>query len=517
MPKNFGFPKAGPCCAGETVWVYHNLRILRKAGIGPALWILVGGCDLKSSIKKFEKTLVFLLKVALLVSVFSLFFLLFSIENPQILRLSRTAAVTMVTFAVLEVSLMSVYGGYALGRQKSRAIVHSMMLATIMTDLVTYFQLCIMNTNAANNLRFRLADPEILLVCIILQIVVIIAFAYGGNYLYFKLNPPEKSCIITCSQYSLNRILPKISKYRLQYRVTDIVDYRSDDVFDIILQNDTVFLYDVPIEERTHFVEFCYDNQKNIYYNPELCDVVAISAKNVLLDDKTMICSQVKELSLEQRMMKRAMDILLSLIALVITSPIMIACAIAIKLEDHGPVFFTQKRATKGGYVFRVYKFRTMKVHDENEVQVSATADDDRITKVGAQLRRFRIDELPQIFNILKGEMSIVGPRPEMMENVYRYTEELPEFQYRLRVKAGLTGLAQIAGKYNTSPKDKLILDLLYIENYSVWQDIKLIFQTLLVFLKSGDSTEGFTEENVVEFKKYDAQKAEQKKSNQNQ
>ncbi|MGI5958006.1 MAG: exopolysaccharide biosynthesis polyprenyl glycosylphosphotransferase [Massiliimalia sp.] len=467
---------------------------------------------MKSSIKKFERTLVFFLKMALLACLFFLFFLLFSIENPQIFRLSRTAAVTMVTFAILEVSLMSVYGGYALGRQKSRAIVHSMMLATILTDLVTYLQLCIMNTNPSNNLQFRFADPEILLVCIVLQIVVIVTFAYGGNYLYFKMNPPEKSCIITSSQYSLNRILPKINKYRLQYRITDIVDYRSEDVLDKILENDTIFLYDVPIEQRTHFIEYCYDNQKNIYYNPELCDVVAISAKNVLLDDKTMICSQVKELSLEQRMMKRAMDLILSTIALVIASPVMLICAAAIKLEDHGPVFFTQKRATKGGTVFRVYKFRTMKVHDENEVQVSAAADDDRITKIGAQLRRFRLDELPQIFNILKGEMSIVGPRPEMMENVYRYTEELPEFQYRLRVKAGLTGLAQIAGKYNTSPKDKLVLDLIYIENYSVWQDIKLIFQTLLVFLKSGDSTEGFSEENVVEFKKYDAQHQKEEK-----
>ena len=125
---------------------------------------------------------------------------------------------------------------------------------------------------------------------------------------------------------------------------------------------------------------------------------------------------------------------------------------------------------------------------------------DDRITKVGKWLRKFRIDELPQMLNILKGDMTVVGPRPEMLENVEKYTGELPEFRYRLRVKAGLTGLAQIGGKYNTSPKDKLVMDLMYIENYSIWQDLKLIFQTITVFLKASESTEAFGKENLYDF-----------------
>ena len=127
----------------------------------------------------------------------------------------------------------------------------------------------------------------------------------------------------------------------------------------------------------------------------------------------------------------------------------------------------------------------------QNVENRSVTSDDDRITPIGKILRRIRMDELPQFLNILKGEMSAGGPRPEMLENVYEYTNALPEFAYRLRVKAGLTGLAQVVGKYNTSPKDKLILDMMYIERYSIWRDIKLIFQTLIVFLKK-DSTEGF-------------------------
>ena len=173
-------------------------------------------------------------------------------------------------------------------------------------------------------------------------------------------------------------------------------------------------------------------------------------------------------------------------------------CAILIKAEDGGKVFFKQKRATKDGKIFEVYKFRTMK--EAGSVNRSVTSDDDRITKVGKYLRKFRIDELPQIINIFKGEMSVVGPRPEMIENVDQYTQELPEFSYRLRVKAGLTGFAQIAGKYNTSPKDKLVMDLMYIEQYSIWLDIKLIFQTLTVFLKASDSTEAFKNGDEYDF-----------------
>ena len=180
-------------------------------------------------------------------------------------------------------------------------------------------------------------------------------------------------------------------------------------------------------------------------------------------------------------------------IGIIVCGPLMLVCAALIKAEDGGSIFFRQLRATKGGELFNVYKFRTMK--EENAENRSVTSDDDRITKVGKYLRKFRIDELPQLINIFKGEMSVVGPRPEMVENVDKYTAELPEFSYRLRVKGGLTGYAQIAGKYNTSPKDKLVLDLMYIEKYSLWLDFKLIMQTVTVFFRAGDSTKAFSKQ----------------------
>ena len=176
-----------------------------------------------------------------------------------------------------------------------------------------------------------------------------------------------------------------------------------------------------------------------------------------------------------------------------IFAPIMLLVALAIKLEDGGPVFFKQKRMTRNGREFDILKFRSMIVDAEKYAgAVLATDNDPRITKVGKFIRATRMDEFPQLLNILKGDMSVVGPRPEMIENVSKYTAELPEFSYRLKVKGGLTGYAQIVGKYNTSPKDKLVLDLMYIEKYSLWLDFKLIMQTVTVLFKAGDSTKGF-------------------------
>jgi exopolysaccharide biosynthesis polyprenyl glycosylphosphotransferase len=462
-------------------------------------------------IKKLKRTIVFLLKIALFASLFGIFFGIFGINNPWLFNPSRTTGVTMVTFVVLGVALMSVYGGYAIGTQKSKPIVHSMALATVMTDLVTHLQLSIMNTSEKNNDHFVYETPHLLLLVIVLQILVIIVFAYLGNFIYFSIEPPERCCVISSSSQSLGHIIPKILRFRKQYEVNEIVRYDAKDVLDVINRNDTVFLYDVPMMERTQLIDYCYQKQKNIYYNFEMSDVVSRGAKYVTLDDKSLVMHTAKDLTFEQRVAKRLMDLVISLVGLIIASPIMLCCAIAIKLEDGGKIFYKQKRLTKYGRVFEVYKFRTMK--EQNSIHKSVTKDDDRITKVGKVLRKFRIDELPQLLNIINGDMTVVGPRPEMIENVEKYTSVLPEFEYRLRVKAGLTGLAQISGKYNTSPKDKLVMDLMYIENYSIWQDLKLIFQTFTVFLKASESTEAFGSEEYFDFDEDRVQKRLERKA----
>lgn len=448
---------------------------------------------------KCQKSIYFLLKVTIYVIIVATYFVVFGLKYEWLLGLSRTSGISLVTFCVVLTATISVYGGYLIGRLKSKPIIISMSLATLITDLVTHVEFCIMSVNAHNNDHFVFESPHLLLLVMLIQVAAIILFAYLGNYVYFTINPPENCCIITSSEESLNSIAEKISKYRKQYKITDMIHYTSKNVFDVINRNDTIFLYDIPQKEKIILNEYCYAKNKNIYYSFEMNDVVALGARMVILDDKPVVSAVVRDLTLEQRFVKRLMDIVISLVALAVFGIPMIICAILIKAEDGGHVFFRQARATKGGKLFMVYKFRTMK--EEGSYNKSVTADDDRITKVGKYLRKFRLDELPQFINILKGEMSVVGPRPEMVENVDKYTAELPEFSYRLRVKGGLTGYAQIAGKYNTSPKDKLVLDLFYIEKYSLWLDFKLILQTVTVLLKASDSTEAFDKNGELKYR----------------
>lgn len=449
--------------------------------------------------KKLERTIVFGLKTCLYAVLFLSFFGIMGMDNPQLLRPSRTAAITMLTFVVSGLGMTAAYGRYDIGKRKSKPIISSIGLATVITDIVTYIELSIMNTNAANNTKFEFESIGLFCVVVFVQLIFVAAFTYGGNWFYFSINEPEKCCVITSSAESFIQISHAIDVFRKQYKICEVKDYQADDLYDAILRCETIFLYDVPVKERTELIEYCYRNMRNIYFSPEISDIVEINSKHTILDDISLINLPVKELSIEQRFMKRCVDVVFSLAAIIITSPIWLLCAAAIKLNDGGKVFFKQKRATKNGKVFEVYKFRTMK---ENVTNYSAVADDNRITKVGKVLRKYRLDEFPQFLNILFGDMSLVGPRPEMLENVYLYTEEYPEFAYRLRVKAGLTGYAQIAGKYNTTPKYKLILDLMYIENYSIMKDIKLILQTLIVFFKP-DSTEAFDKDRYAYLEKF--------------
>ena len=228
---------------------------------------------------------------------------------------------------------------------------------------------------------------------------------------------------------------------------------------------------------------------------PKISDIIIRGAENMHYFDTPLLLARNDGLSVEQAVIKRTMDIIVSLAMLIITSPIFVLTALAIKLYDGGPVFFYQERCTKDGQVFSICKFRSMIVDAEKAGQsIPATERDPRITPVGALIRKVRIDELPQLLNILKGEMSLVGPRPERIEHVRLYSEKIPEFAYRMKVKGGLTGYAQVYGKYNTTAYDKLKLDLMYIQNYSLLLDIEILFKTVKILFEK-ESTEGFSEE----------------------
>ncbi len=428
----------------------------------------------------------------------AIFLLMLWPTNPQILRISRTMAITISTFCVLTAVFSRIYGGFHIGRQKSRPIIYQMSLSVFLTDLITYLQLQIMNVNANNNqsLEFFSVDFLLLLGALVIQILAITAFTYLGNYFYFSINPPKKCCVVTANDGDREAICSKIRIFHKQFVIRDCVNCTSRQLHEKIQQNDTIILFHLPARENQEIIEYCYKFQKEIYFDLSIASVLAQKSGSFLLDDVVMTAHTRNGLNLRQRFFKRTLDLFCASVGLVICSPLMLATAIAIKLDDGGSVFYKQKRMTRGDKVFEIYKFRTMR-EAAAAVEYSAVKDDDRITRVGAVLRRFRIDELPQLINILVGDMSVVGPRPEMLTNFNEYVKNMPEYQYRCRVKAGLTGYAQISGKYNTSPRDKLMMDISYIEEYSLWLDIKLILKTLTVFFKQ-DSTEAFVSAPAV-------------------
>ena len=275
----------------------------------------------------------------------------------------------------------------------------------------------------------------------------------------------------------------------------------------------SVILGDIPAHERNIFLKYCFEQNIRCYSIPKISDILLRNADSIHLFDTTLMLSRNRGLTAEQEFAKRAMDIVFSLIGLVIASPFMLVIAILIKAYDGGPVFYKQDRLTKDGRVFQILKFRSMKMQSEKKGARLAMKDDDRITPVGRVLRQIHFDELPQIFNILKGDMSLVGPRPERPEIARQYLEEIPEFNYRLKVKAGLTGYAQVYGKYNTTPYDKLKLDLTYIETYSFVQDIKLLMLTFKILFQK-ENTEGVESWQVTAATKEDTT-AEEKKKNE--
>ncbi len=423
----------------------------------------------------------------------AVFFLFLSAVNPQILRVNRTSGIMLSTFLLLEYLFTRIYGGYRPGEVRMRPNVSALSISALFTDVITYLQLQIMNVNEANHDTLQLFGPDalLLLAAMAVQVALITLLVVLGNHIYIATNPPLRTLAVCGNDEDREILEGKMRLYRRMFRLEDSILYTSEDVRGHVKRAEAVILYHLPPAAHQELIAYAYKHKKVLYFDLNIGNIVSAHAQDFMIDDVLMHAHTQNGLTPSQRFVKRAMDIAVSLVGIVLTSPVLLGCAIAVKAGDGGSVFYRQKRVTRDERIFSVLKFRTMKEHADTEAQHSAEEDDERITPVGRVLRRWRMDELPQLFNILKGEMSLVGPRPEMLENVEMYTHDLPEFAYRDRVKAGLTGYAQISGKYNTSPRDKLMMDITYIETYSLWLDIKLLLKTVLVILRP-DATEGF-------------------------
>ncbi|MBR6028867.1 MAG: sugar transferase [Clostridia bacterium] len=437
-----------------------------------------------------SELLVALLKVIVYLGLFSIFFGMMSIHNWQLRVVNRTLATTLLTWLAMSVAMTAVYGGYDVGRRKSRPIISGMELATVVTDAVTYLQLQIMNVNDNNEQYLRLFGPDfwLLIACVALQSVFLILMVRWGNKLYFALNPPHPVLVVLDDPGEEEDMRRKIGRYALQWRISRTLRYDDPDIEQALRESDTVFLGHMPDGERLALVERCYQLKKNVYSRAQLTDILLSASATTIVDDAPFLEIEASRITFMQRVVKRLCDIFVSVPVLIALAPMMGVIALLVRIEDGGPALFRQERITVGGRSFRILKFRTMEVGSPDR---SAEKDDRRITRVGSVLRRWRLDELPQFWNILRGDMTLVGPRPEMLANVSRYKSELPDFVYREKMKAGLTGYAQIEGRYNTSAEDKLMLDLMYIENFSTWNDFRLLLRTLTVLFKP-DSVEGF-------------------------
>ena len=363
-------------------------------------------------------------------------------------------------------------------------LIMGQIISIFLTNAITYLQLCLI----ANGMLPL--TPIVLLTAADIAIAILLILLYTS--LYHRLYAPHDMLLVYGHRRGVELKI-KMDTRKDKYNISGLIS--SDEGFEKIVKEipkyDAIILNDVPAPLRNDLLKFCYRFRVRTYVSPKLTDIMLRGARNITLFDSPLLLVKGTGLTPAERVAKRAMDIIFSAIVLLILSPVMLLIAAAIKLEDGGPVFFRQKRLTRNGREFDILKFRSMVVDAEKYAgAVLATDNDPRITRVGRIIRPFRLDELPQLLNILKGDMSIVGPRPERKVIADEYCKDIPEFAYRLKVRGGLTGYAQIYGKYNTSAYDKLRLDLMYIENYSLLLDIKLMILTIRI-LFSKESTEG--------------------------
>ena len=422
------------------------------------------------------------------------FFYCMSLNNPYLRYINRTLATMLLTFAAMSIAMHAVYGGFDVGHKKNKPVISALISSIAVTDMITYVQLEIMNVNENYNDHLILFGSDLLylLLAYFVQVLVIILFVRFGNQLYFFFTPPQSCLLIIGSPSQEESLRAKIGQYRLQWRVDDVVLYDLSDLKSHIDKAEVVFIGDVPENAKFSLLKICYDDRKDVMCKADLEEIMLCNARPAIVDDAAFLSMKYNKITMFQRIIKRCGDIGVSFLALTLFSPLILLICLLIKLEDGGPVLYRQPRLTLAGRSFTICKFRTMIPHDEvDDTQVSVLVNDPRITKIGSFLRRYRLDEIPQFLNILKGDMSLVGPRPEMMANVARYKMVLPAFVYREKMKAGLTGYAQIEGRYNTSAEDKLMLDMMYIESFSIWLDIKLLLRTFTLLLKP-DSTQGF-------------------------
>ena len=425
-----------------------------------------------------------ILNVALVTGCFAAVWYLYYARTMAVQYYARGDYAVIAVFAIAYILLARTYDAFQISYYPLYEMVYSQGLAVFIADGFMVLLMWLLSKH------FPWLWPGI--ITLAAQLVLITLWSWAARHWYFRVFMPQKSVVVYDVREGMEKLIDEYG-FNRKYKVTANIDVQTC-LSDLSRLDGykTVFLSGIHSHERNVILKYCVDKGIRVMVIPRIGDVVMSGAKRMHMFYLPMLKVERQSGTPEYLIIKRILDIVLSALALVIVSPFMLITAIAIKATDHGPVFYRQTRLTKDGKEFKILKFRSMRVDAEKDgvARLSTGDNDDRITPVGKIIRAIRMDEIPQLWNILVGEMSIVGPRPERPEIAAQYEQELPEFRLRLQVKAGLTGYAQVYGKYNTTPYDKLMMDLMYIAHPTIPQDLAIMFATVkILFMK--ESTEG--------------------------
>lgn len=400
---------------------------------------------------------------------------------------NRGDILLILIFMLLYLALGRTYDAFSVSMNRKSEMIYSQTLTIVFSNAIMYLLVLLLTKHFPSVLPLLCAAA--------VQEVGVVVWVVLAQMWYFRTFRAKPTVVVYDDWEGIPKLINDYGfdrKFNV-IRMVDSLSCMSD--FSALEDAEVVFISGVQSHDRNFILKYCVANDKRVFVEPRIGDLIMSGAERVRMFYLPILQVDRYRPNLFYLFVKRAFDIVASLLALVILSPVFLIASIVIKATDGGSVFYKQTRLTRDGKKFNVLKFRSMRVDAENDgiARLSTGDADDRITPVGKIIRKTRIDELPQLINILKGDMSVVGPRPERPEIAEQYEEELPEFSLRLQAKAGLTGLAQVYGKYNTTPYDKLQMDLMYIAKPSLVEDLRIIFATIKI-LFIPESTEGISE-----------------------
>ena len=394
--------------------------------------------------------------------------------------------VVLLIYAAILYFTCKIYNGFRFGTVGLQEIILSWMLCLFITNALEYLKLSL--------LFGSLLPATGILAIFAAQAALAALLSCCIDKLYFFLNPAHQAIIIYSSEKKAGDYSEILQKHKNRFEISQIASQERPDeeLRGLIDGAESVFFLDVDEKIRDPLTAYCFKNNKRIYILPTFSGVLLNAAEVLIISNTPVFLSKNPFPGVGARAVKRGMDIILSLVGMILLSWLMLIVIIAIRVCDGGPAIYKQTRLTIGGKLFTMYKFRSMRVGAAESGLTEK--NDSRITSVGGFIRKTRIDELPQLFNVLLGSMSLVGPRPERPEIAAIYESLYPGFSLRTKVKAGLTCYAHVYGKYSTPPEERLLMDIMYIERASVWQDLMLILQTIKIpFMPS--TAEGISKE----------------------